>query len=1059
MYLQRIELQGFKSFAHKTILEFPSPGQGCKTSPNVLSSYGKPLEKGICGVTAIMGPNGSGKSNIVDAVRWVLGEQSLKLLRGKKSTDIIFSGSAQKSQMGLAEVSLYLNNEDNSAPIDYTEIVITRKLYRDGESEYLLNKNSVRLFDVIMLLAKANFGQNTYSIIGQGMVDRIVNYSSQERKDFFDEATGVKQFQIKRDRSVNKLKKSRENLFQAQTLIGELDPHLKMLTRQVNRLHKRKEIEIELKEAREKYYGKQWLELDHSYRESIISVTSSDKKKMKLEQEIESLQQKLNSLSEESSRSEEFDKLQKEYNNLTENKNNLLKELTVTRGKLDLEYAKVGKQNLSWLESRSEELKKRLLAINGELESHKLKINSKKKDLADLESSINKINDELTVSQNNLQIIQEELYKTKGSGSNNYFLESVKAVLRQKNTIGGIYGTVGEIGKIDKKYEMALATAAGNRLWGVVVESDEVAVACINYLKANRLSSLTFFPLNKLKNYPTDSYQNNKGGAIGMAIDLITYSDKFAKVFQHIFGDTLVIEGVQDARSIGIGTRRMVTVDGDVFEKTGVIRGGYKRRGSAVWTGTTDSQFVTQEERIKEFATLKAEIESQHKIRDSIIAKMNDFRVEIRLSEDKINNFNIELSVFKKEKDKIENDIKESQLTPNERNKFSDGLVVQKDKFEKELLAIEKDSLITRKKIDRFNFEEEEKKKNIFSLQQNMHNQQLDLNKVITSLNEVKVELAKVETKKEDLFSLMRQDLGEEYRPKSNVDFSEANLVELEVIINKCKKQLELIGGTDPEVEKEYLEVKARFDFLSKESTDLEKAINDLEKIVLELDKIIKKQFESEFKKINIDFSRFFKKLFDGGTAKLVLVQKELTEAEQVREEINEVGLEENSFSKGGQEGVEINPHLSKGGQGGVVESDEEAVHKKVVHIEDKSFLANMGIDIEACPPGKKIKNINVLSGGEKTMTALALVCSIISNNPSPFILFDEVDAALDEENSRKFSDIIEELSHKTQFITITHNRAIMSRADVLYGVTMQGDGVSRILSLKLEQAEKIVKQ
>ena len=482
MYLQRIELQGFKSFAHKTILEFPSPGQGCKTSPNVLSSYGKPLEKGICGVTAIMGPNGSGKSNIVDAVRWVLGEQSLKLLRGKKSTDIIFSGSAQKSQMGLAEVSLYLNNEDNSAPIDYTEIVITRKLYRDGESEYLLNKNSVRLFDVIMLLAKANFGQNTYSIIGQGMVDRIVNYSSQERKDFFDEATGVKQFQIKRDRSVNKLKKSRENLFQAQTLIGELDPHLKMLTRQVNRLHKRKEIEIELKEAREKYYGKQWLELDHSYRESIISVTSSDKKKMKLEQEIESRQQKLNSLSEESSRSEEFDKLQKEYNNLTENKNNLLKELTVTRGKLDLEYAKVGKQNLSWLESRSEELKKRLLAINGELESHKLKINSKKKDLADLESSINKINDELTVSQNNLQIIQEELYKTKGSGSNNYFLESVTAVLRQKNTIGGIYGTVGEIGKIDKKYEMALATAAGNRLWGVVVESDEVAVACINYV-------------------------------------------------------------------------------------------------------------------------------------------------------------------------------------------------------------------------------------------------------------------------------------------------------------------------------------------------------------------------------------------------------------------------------------------------------------------------------------------------------------------------------------------------------------------------------------------------
>ncbi|MDO8669027.1 MAG: AAA family ATPase [Candidatus Buchananbacteria bacterium] len=1034
MYLQRIELQGFKSFAHKTILEFPAPGSGCKTSPKIKARNGQVVEKGICGVTAIVGPNGSGKSNIVDAVRWVLGEQSLKLLRGKKSTDIIFSGSAKKSQMGLAEVSLHLNNEDKSAPIDYTEIVITRKLYRDGESEYLLNKNSVRLFDIIMLLAKANFGQNTYSIIGQGMVDKIVNYSSQERKDFFDEATGVKQFQIKRDRSVNKLKKSRDNLAQAQTLIGELEPHLKMLTKQVNRWRKRKEIETELKDCWEKYYGRQWFELDNSYKEFIISVTSYDKQKIKLEQEIESLQEKLDSLSVASSRSEEFDKLQKDYNNLTENKNNILKELTVVNGKLDVEYAKVGKQNLSWLFTRKDELKKRLLEINSELESLKLKINSKKKDLAGLESDINKINNELTVSQNNLQIIQEELYKTKGGERNNYFLESIKSILRQKNSIGGIYGTVADVGKIDKKYEMALATAAGNRLWAIVVETDEVAVKCINYLKANRLSSLTFFPLNKLKNYPSDKYTGQNSGAIGMAIDLISYGVRFAKVFQHILGDTLVVKGVEDAKAIGIGHRRMVTLEGDIFEKTGVIKGGYKRQGSAVWAGVGESKFSTQEERIKEFATLKAEIEEKHRLRDGIIAKMNDFKVEIRLSEDKINSLHIELSAFKKENDKIENDIKEGQLTPQERNKFSDELSLQKNKFEKELSEIDKDVLSARKKIDRFNLEEEDKKKEVFSLQQNMHLRQIDLNKIISLLNEAKIELAKIETKKEDLLSLIRQDLGEEYRPKSRADFSDVDLADLENKISKAKKQLELIGGTDPEVEKEYLEVQTRFDFLSSESMDLEKAIGDLEKIVIELDKIIKKQFESEFKKINQDFSRFFKKLFDGGLAKLVLVQKELTEAEQVKAEIENIEISGNT--------------------------EEIAKPKKqAVHIEDKSFLANMGIDIEACPPGKKIKNINVLSGGEKTMTALALICSIISNNPSPFILFDEVDAALDEENSRKFSDIIDELSHKTQFITITHNRAIMSRADVLYGVTMQGDGVSRILSLKFEQAEKIAEK
>jgi chromosome segregation protein len=291
-----------------------------------------------------------------------------------------------------------------------------------------------------------------------------------------------------------------------------------------------------------------------------------------------------------------------------------------------------------------------------------------------------------------------------------------------------------------------------------------------------------------------------------------------------------------------------------------------------------------------------------------------------------------------------------------------------------------------------------------------------------------------VETKKEDLFSMMRTDLGDDYLPKNNIDYSDVDTDELEVLIIKSKKQLELIGGTDPEVEVEHKDVKERFDFLSTQGEDLEKAIKDLEKVVIELDKVIKKQFESEFSKINKDFSRFFKNLFDGGSAKLILVQKEQTEAEIAREEVQNAETE-------------------------IEEEEEVKEEKKIVHVEDKSFLANMGIDIEACPPGKKIKNIAVLSGGEKTMTSLALVCAIISNNPSPFIIFDEVDAALDEENSRKFGSILEELSHKTQFVAITHNRAIMARADVLYGVTMQGDGISRILSLKLEQAQKIAEK
>ena len=297
-----------------------------------------------------------------------------------------------------------------------------------------------------------------------------------------------------------------------------------------------------------------------------------------------------------------------------------------------------------------------------------------------------------------------------------------------------------------------------------------------------------------------------------------------------------------------------------------------------------------------------------------------------------------------------------------------------------------------------------------------------------------------METRKEDVMNDIRESLGDDWQYSGEADYDAVDITEAHGRIEHLKKQLEMIGGIDPEIEKEYESVKQRFEFLSEQSLDLSRAIKDLEKVVQELDKQIKAQFESEFEKINKDFSRYFKQLFDGGTAKLALIQHEddQTEAEKIREQLSESGALE-----AGQP------------EGGAAEPIESA-EKKIKYPEDKSFLANMGIEIEACPPGKKIKAISMLSGGEKTMTALALICSIINNNPSPFILFDEVDAALDESNSAKLSGIVGELAHKTQFIIITHNRAIMSESDVLYGVTMQGDGVSRLISLKLSEAEKM---
>lgn len=926
MYLQRIELQGFKSFAKRTILEFPAPGKGCQIAPN-LPHRNNQLARGLCGITTIVGPNGSGKSNIVDAVRWVLGEQSLKLLRGKKATDVIFSGSASKNQLGLAEVSLYLNNEDNSAPIDYSEVVITRKLYRDGASEYLFNKNQVRLFDIVMLLARSNFGQNTYSVIGQGMIDRIVNFSTQERKDFFDEATGVKQFQLKRDKSINKLRRSRENLAQAQTLVKELEPHLRSLTRQVNRLHKRQAVEAELRELQIKYYGKLWLGLDLNYQQSAIVFTSQDKSKIKLENEISGLEQKLDEFSRERSRTKEFNRLQNESDQQISQRNNLLEQLAEVKGKINVEYFKIGKPDLSWLSKHQDEIALQIKDLNRELAEIKRQI------------------------EDYQQVFAEK------SDKQREFLVEFKALEER-------------LLQLQKEFQSELG-----------VSEREIRQI------VNRIYSL--------------------------------YKDFIGK-----------LNTIHDLDSLA----KLKIEAGLVFTEV-----------------ETFYQKISQQEKrqqSKEMGELQSQLSDFLKTRDLLVEEANETKIKLEIAVSQKKSLLAKLTEFNAASAKIKNELKKNKLLPENQEQVFNEWQQERQILEKQIETVESSLKQSRKKIDEFNEAEERKKKEVFFLQQKIHQHQTELNQVVAVLNEVKVELAKIETKKDDLFINIRQDLGADYRPKLDQSLKGIDLGEFESQIGKLKKQLGLIGGTDSQAEKEHQEVKARYDFLSRQSEDLAKAISDSEKVVKELDKKIKKQFEDEFKKINRDFSRYFKKLFDGGSAKLVLVKKqeEQTEAEIIRDEIAVI-----------EEKAEIQS-ANQQSENQVLVDDNLLAAKFERHLEDQPHLTDLGIDIEVSPPGKKIKNISILSGGEKTMTALALICAIINNNPSPFILFDEVDAALDEPNSAKFSGIIEELSHKTQFVIITHNRAVMARANILYGVTMQGDGISRLIGLKLDEAEKMGK-
>jgi chromosome segregation ATPase len=748
MYLEKLEINGFKSFAHKVGLEF------------------KP------GITAVVGPNGSGKSNVADAVRWVLGEQSLKLLRGKKSEDVIFSGSDKKARLGMAEISLYFNNEKDKADIGMSEICITRKLYRNGDSEYLINKQKTRLSDIQMLLAKVGVAKTSYSIIGQGMIDNFLLASPQDRKEFFEEASGVKPLQIKRGQSLNKLERTEENLETATIQLKEISPRLNSLTRQVKRLERRAEVELKLKDIQFKYYSSIWNEINNKWKERHNQLKDISKNQEDIQNEVNKAQKELADLTKDNVKSDTTQRLQDEYQEAMNSK----------------------------------------MQLNSELSNLKIK------NIQETQHTVQKKNIPYETSQKVIEILKE--------------VEKIK----------------------------------------------------------------------------------------------IKIIDSFA-----------------------------------------------------------DKDYVNAE---KYFAD------------------------QIQL----LNNINEFLIPYKSEEKVVE------QKPDNNQEQI--------DKLEKEIQGLTQKIEEIQNNIKKENSKEKEERSQIWQVQQKYQTEQQKLNSISNEVNELRIELARLETKKDDLEQDINQDLEnlEEIKNAQTNNLSEEEKRTKVTEIGKLKHQLELIGGIDPEVQTEYEQIKERHEFLSTQIDDLQSSIDSLEKLILELDESIKKQFEISFKVINEEFQKHFKTLFAGGKAKLILIREQ--------------DLEKNKPQTTDDE----------------IENQEEIIEEPTETDRIKTRLkSNMysGVEIEATPPGKKLKSINMLSGGERAMTSIALLCAIISSNPSPFIILDEVDAALDEANSIRYAEIVEQLSHKSQFIIITHNRATMEKADILYGVTMGDDGVSTVLSLKLEGAEK----
>ena len=1009
MYLKRLEIKGFKSFANNTVLEFLPPADGRFS------------------ITGIVGPNGSGKSNVVDAIRWVMGEQSVKSLRGKKSEDVIFSGSENKGALGACEVTMVLDNTGTQNDLNFPEVVITRRLYRSGEGEYLINGNPVRLLDVHLFLAKSQFGQHSYSVVSQGTIDRLLIVGPSERKDFLDEASGIKEFQIKEHQAELKLNRTRENMEQVSRLLVEVEPHLKLLARQVKKLEKRQEVELSLREAQEKYYASlYWTNKNEIDRLEKLLAEVEESYRVEFSA-LENVQNELAVLARSESRQEAFLALQAKHQEAVKVKNEWERQLVVLSGKMQTAYSQIGKQNISWLEQKKTETESAWSVLIEEQKRLEAALGRENEQINSLQQKLSSLNDERTRLSVKISQLQTRAWQEQGERS---YLEAsgltaVKAVLDNRDRIGKVYGVLAELGDAPEEYRTALEVAAGQHLSSLVVDTDETAKNGIEYLRRERLGVATFLPSNKIFGRPLSNEARSLSvgdGVLGLAIDLIKFDARFKEIFAYVLGDTVVVENLEAARRLGIGTWRMVTLEGDLVERRGVMRGGYRQNRKHGLTFSGRMSLSAEDRQLNWEKELQIEQEKLHSVEKDWEAVRNDIMSEEAVRQGfqaKAELLIQELKQKESEKAELERELSFVNMDPADYEKHLGGLAKEKEMFEKELKKSVEALDLVAGEIAVFNEQEEQKKQRVFLLQEKMQKHQTSVNQILNERNDYKIQLAKLETRQEDIAAEVSNEMSVSVvsvaERQQNI-LTGNDLENTATEIQKLKYQLSLIGGIDEEVTKEYEETKERYDFLSGQLTDLQSATDDLEKMVEELSEIMKKKREASFKKIRKEFDRYFKILFGGGAAAL---EEIYGEAEP-------------------EEGEEATPETL---------AEETAAPKQ------KREKVLTGIDIIVNPPGKKIKNLNALSGGERTLTSIALICAILNCNPSPFVVMDEVEAALDEANTLRFANIMAELSRQSQFIVITHNRVTMHAADALYGVTMGSEGISKVLSVELKNA------
>ena len=1176
MYFKRLEMHGFKSFAEPVVIEFHE------------------------GVTCIVGPNGSGKSNISDAIRWVLGEQSPKMLRGGKMEEVIFSGTASRKSRGMAEVTLVIDNSTGILPIDYNEVAITRRMYRSGESEYLINNSQCRLRDIRELIMDTGIGVDGYSLIGQGKIADIVSSKPESRREIFEEAAGVVMYKSKKAEAERKLAGANANLERVNDIIGEIEGRIDGLKEdsakakeylELKDRYRELEINITLKNVEKldssntairedagqladniakltekKREMDEKITAGRARNESLEQLGSQARDKLllkveeinrltsksqldsekaagidrdyaRIQDEISQLEEKLTREAEnaealEASKDAVLEELKAEqyklgekveaYNRITEESLNLSEIIENAKNQLFSLHSKVSakRSEARSMDSYKDSLTKRkeqILSEGAEIEENTRafkdalerikarrqenlmlmekvseRLRSAKEESISCKENIKK----LTVEAEDIRIRGSQLTarkKTIEEMENNY--EGYNGAVRfvMKSNIRGIDGVVAELMKVPAGLEIAVETALGGGMQNIVCEKDANAKEAINLLKTNKAGRLTFLPIESIKSTPVSISKAISGapGFRGLASDLIEYDEKYEGVFRYLLGRVAVVDNMDRAvalsKAAGTGLR-FVTLDGEIINVNGAITGGkYKNATANLLTRRNEIENLSQSiDALKaEYNDVNEQLNSEKKkaeeldsrIEDTeaerrnleleaadISAKLNmleesgkdaeqntakkerelaaieqDFANAVKLAEDafreaeeteaEINRLDAEINAnieeFEKIKEKVNlagEEITAARIAKTDRdNKYEsvcqllsriqdtiDDLTIQIDDRNDmlEVLEQEKNKLLfgsedvgdtvkalseEKNQLDdyiaRISQEKAALVEELNSLNAEYYSVGDSLNAYQDQKYQQEIKLAKNETQLDTIKEKLWDEFEISYAQALELKKENFALAPAVKESREIRNRMRELGDVNVGAIREYEQVSERYGFLTEQRADITQAMDELKAIISDMEKTIKSRFKENFDQVVVNFEEIFKELFGGGHAEL--------------------------------------------------------------RLEDEENPLEAGIEIIAQPPGKKLQNINLMSGGEKTMTAIALMFAVLKTKPTPFCILDEVEAALDDANIDRFADYLKKF-HEIQFAIVTHQKATMEHADVLYGVTMPEQGISKVLSLRL---------